>query len=996
MDVNNIVCCGFNKAYSILKDSKKGSLSDANLYSAALFSYQVSVLENHVSSEFSCLTDSQFDLFSQKMQSCCGCCGENGEEDTNVSSFLNACPVCANAAHFVSQPENDGVYVDDDSLILLNYSNGVFSQYFEKIGGDSSVQIVGDLNYRTGVYIDNTASAYHGMMAISKSDPLAPFQSHIEIWDPGTNPTTPTLVISFPLGNIIGFSSITFGRIDYDATEDCIYYTRASMDVYKLDLSTGTVTMVNNSLSGISPTGNVNGYGLQINTVNRKRYVHLTGIQVVAPDSGAIGILDTSNALIKVFPFDPSYPSFLQSSAPSNAIVFDNAGDVYMISRTNANDYSVTQNDVIKIDGSDESYITSFSYDPTLIWVPECENQSQVTNAQYYDGSGFITGEKILVLYRNQGPINNTADPLDPKVPNPLGNAWLNGTGTSSRLVAFDTVTGVPTDIITIPDSLAGRVYSFNYNYNYNKIFFSTTNSKKVLAYDSNGLKIYEEECFPSGVGGSAYKIFEADVSDRIVVISTNQNPEDNIAIIAPLEVCDEGRVNIINEGIYTFDYDAGEWVGVVQNSNLLQLGNQFTLSATINIPTGYLTVEYTFDFQNWGTLNDVTGSYSFTPAQLDAGLVFLNPSDDPFWVRIKINTEDNCTVYGEIIPDPPPAPDFECVNTSIYRYNSVDFEDLSVGFPTSWSWQFEGGTPLTSTVENPLGIAYNTLGTFDVGLTVTNANGSRSLTKSNYINVIDGYLINYVSGASAAYSLRKVNIAYTGPAILVRRDSDNATLNIGFVGEELDTAALLAFCTLSNGFVQIWYDQSQLGRHATQVVFGEQPQIVSGGVIIETNSKPSVFFDGIDDSLLFTFPFASAPFSTSIVGRQTLNTGARPIITGTTTNNQFTMSGSIAGIIVTANAATDSFPGGTSTAQKHVAYYRNGVSAKSAYENGSVLAIGSNGITNQSVLYTSLSGLAGANRFGGEVQEIIMYDSYKVSSNTIIQTNVNDYYNIY
>lgn len=994
MDVNNIVCCGFNKAYSILKDSKKGSLSDANLYSAALFSYQVSVLENHVSSEFSCLTDAQFDLFSQKMQSCCGCCGENGEEDTNVSSFLNACPVCANVAHFVSQPENDGTYIDDDSLILVNYSNGVFSQYFQKIGADSIDHLGPDLNYKTGVYIDNPASAYHGMMAISQSSPLAPYQSTIQIWNPGTSPFTPTFVTGFLLGNI-NFSGIVFGRIDYDVTEDSIYYTRASMEVYKVSLSTGTVTMVNNSLSGISPSGNVNGYGLQINPVNRKRYVHLTGIQVVAPDSGAIGILDTSNALIKVFPFDLSYPVFLQSSAPSNAIVFDNVGDVYMVSRTNANNYSITQNDVIKLDGSDESYITSFSYDPTLIWVPECENQSQVANAQYYDGSGFITGEKILVLYRNWGPINNTFDPGDPYVPNLLGNAWTS-TGTSSRLVAFDTVTGVPTDVITIPDSLAGRVYSFNYNYNYNKIFFSTTNSKKVLAYDSNGLKIYEEECFPSGVGGSAYKIFEADASDRIVAISNNVYPEDNIAIIAPVEVCDTGRVNIINEGIYTFDFDAGEWVGVVQNSNLLQLGNQFSLSATINIPTGYLTVESTLDFQNWSTLSDVTGNDSFTPAQLDAGLVFLNPSDDPFWVRIKINTEDNCTVYGEIIPDPPPAPDFEGVPTSIYRYNSVDFEDLSVGFPTSWSWQFEGGTPLTSTVENPLGIAYNTLGTFDVGLTVTNANGSRSLTKSNYINVIDGYLINYVSGASAAYSLRKVNIAYTGPAILVRRDSDNATLNIGFVGEELDTAALLAFCTLSNGFVQIWYDQSQLGRHATQVVFGEQPQIVSGGVIIETNSKPSVFFDGIDDSLLFTFPFASAPFSTSIVGRQTLNTGARPIITGTTTNNQFTMSGSIAGIIVTANAATDSFPGGTSTAQKHVAYYRNGVSAKSAYENGSVLAIGSNGITNQSVLYTSLSGLAGANRFGGEVQEIIMYDSYKVSSNAIIQTNVNDYYNIY
>jgi PKD repeat protein len=1121
MDVNNIVCCGFNKAYSILKDSKKGSLSDANLYSAALFSYQVSVLENHVSTEYSCLTDSQFDKFSQKMQSCCGCCGETGEEDTNASIFLNACPVCANVAHFVSQPENDGVYVDDDSLILLNYSNGVFSQYFQKIGNQfTPYDFINGSNVRNGVYIDNPTSLYHGKVAISRTDQTAPYQSYIEIWDVVDGPVTPQLVISFPVESSVFTGSFVNGKIDYSYDDDAIYYQRINItNLYKLDILNGTVTIVNSSLSGLSPNGDYGGNGITINPINKKRYVVVSGSQVSAPDSGAVGILDDTNTLVDVFPFnypiDP-LPTPLWFVAPSCAIVFDAINDVYMVSRTNSNYYYYTRNDVIKIDGSTNSYITTFNYDNLAnpIWVPLCDNGFQNTRStiQYYDGTGFISGEKVLVLYRNRGPLINTFNLIlngdfatatdwsflpipgpsgwaigagvathtpgnagsiyqyigstrptagvnkltfditvnasyidvyagavlvagninatgsytftfnspvpafnlefiaqsafdgsidnvtlsNPLIPDPFGNTWTSF-GNAAKLVAFDINTGASTDIITIPDTIANAIDAFNYNYTYNKIFFSAA-GQNVLAYDQNGLKIYQEACFGTGfIGGFVYSLYDIKESGRILALSTsNDSNYYNMAVIEPVTTCTEGRVNIINEGIYTFDYDAGEWVGVVQNSNLLQLGNQFTLSATINIPTGYLTVEYTFDFQNWGTLNDVTGSYSFTPAQLDAGLVFLNPSDDPFWIRIKINTEDNCTVYGEIIPDPPPAPDFEGVPTSIYRYNSVDFEDLSVGFPTSWSWQFEGGTPLTSTVENPAGIAYNTLGTFDVGLTVTNANGSRSLTKSNYVNVIDGYLINYVSGASAAYSLRKVNIAYTGPAILVRRDSDNATLNIGFVGEELDTAALLAFCTLSNGFVQIWYDQSQLGRHATQVVFGEQPQIVSGGVIIETNSKPSVFFDGIDDSLLFTFPFASAPFSTSIVGRQTLNTGARPIITGTTTNNQFTMSGSIAGIIVTANAATDSFPGGTSTAQKHVAYYRNGVSAKSAYENGSVLAIGSNGITNQSVLYTSLSGLAGANRFGGEVQEIIMYDSYKVSSNTIIQTNVNDYYNIY
>jgi hypothetical protein len=47
---------------------------------------------------------------------------------------------------------------------------------------------------------------------------------------------------------------------------------------------------------------------------------------------------------------------------------------------------------------------------------------------------------------------------------------------------------------------------------------------------------------------------------------------------------------------------------------------------------------------------------------------------------------------------------------------------------------------------------------------------------------------------SAAAYSLRKLRSAYTGPAIRVRRSSDNAELNIGFTANgDLDTTALLA-----------------------------------------------------------------------------------------------------------------------------------------------------------------------------------------------------------
>ena len=48
-------------------------------------------------------------------------------------------------------------------------------------------------------------------------------------------------------------------------------------------------------------------------------------------------------------------------------------------------------------------------------------------------------------------------------------------------------------------------------------------------------------------------------------------------------------------------------------------------------------------------------------------------------------------------------------------------FTDLSTGNPTSWSWKFEGGTPSTSTDQNPK-ITYSTSGSYPVTLIVTNA----------------------------------------------------------------------------------------------------------------------------------------------------------------------------------------------------------------------------------------------------------------------------------
>jgi len=82
-----------------------------------------------------------------------------------------------------------------------------------------------------------------------------------------------------------------------------------------------------------------------------------------------------------------------------------------------------------------------------------------------------------------------------------------------------------------------------------------------------------------------------------------------------------------------------------------------------------------------------------------------------------------------------PPVADFAADPTEGCTPLVVSFDDQSLNNPTSWSWTFEGGTPATSTNQNPT-VTYNTAGSWNVTLTASNAQGSNSITFTNYINV--------------------------------------------------------------------------------------------------------------------------------------------------------------------------------------------------------------------------------------------------------------------
>ena len=99
---------------------------------------------------------------------------------------------------------------------------------------------------------------------------------------------------------------------------------------------------------------------------------------------------------------------------------------------------------------------------------------------------------------------------------------------------------------------------------------------------------------------------------------------------------------------------------------------------------------------------------------------------------------------------------------------------------------------------------------------------------------------------AAAAFSYFKLRSDYEGNCIKIRRDSvPSADLDIGFVDNYLDVAAIATFCGSNNGFLVTDYDQSYNENNKTQAQGSKQPKIYDGSTGMMTlNGKESKLYE--------------------------------------------------------------------------------------------------------------------------------------------------------
>lgn len=163
-------------------------------------------------------------------------------------------------------------------------------------------------------------------------------------------------------------------------------------------------------------------------------------------------------------------------------------------------------------------------------------------------------------------------------------------------------------------------------------------------------------------------------------------------------------------------------------NPTTLYEGNSVQFANTTS--GNYVSASWTFDGGSpaTSTATNPTVTYS-NHGTYDATLTIVNTNG------CSPSVTEQITVYEAI----PPVADFSASETQITAGNSVTFTDLSENIPTSWSWTFEGGTPATSNLQNPT-VTYSEPGEYTVTLVATNAFGSDTETKTEYISVAAVY----------------------------------------------------------------------------------------------------------------------------------------------------------------------------------------------------------------------------------------------------------------
>lgn len=200
-----------------------------------------------------------------------------------------------------------------------------------------------------------------------------------------------------------------------------------------------------------------------------------------------------------------------------------------------------------------------------------------------------------------------------------------------------------------------------------------------------------------------------------------------------------KGNVNVVyiscNNKMYRSADQGATWTDITYNlpgTNILKIyHDDYSADETVYVCTG----------NNVYSKNAAANTWTNITYNLPS---IANITDFMIYNSGNIASKLRVSYYGRgvweyaIHPNYPPIANFSSNKTYICPGQSIQFTDLSDGDNLTYNWSFPGGTPASSTAQNPT-IVYSAVGTYNVTLTVINANGNAVKTLNSYIIVGNG-----------------------------------------------------------------------------------------------------------------------------------------------------------------------------------------------------------------------------------------------------------------
>ena len=465
-----------------------------------------------------------------------------------------------------------------------------------------------------------------------------------------------------------------------------------------------------------------------------------------------------------------------------NSIFIDNDGYIYVVGEFKGQivfGSTVLTNDYSRGD----MFLVKYDQDHNVIFAKQTtgNNGRAGGKAIVVDiyGNMYITGSvKGYLDFGNGVTINaNTVDEdIFITKYNSNGVAlWCNHIGNNEYYNSGFGITIDNDNYIYVTGTFAGN------NVNFGNGFYLTSNISTIWGYwrnvfiakyNSNGIcqwansKLYNENVY-------GYSISLGVNND--VYISSGQSIAEKFNATTGIEIwnisgfgdglfCSGNKVHTYTSGNYVCYTDEGV---LINEKNLGTLGGNILVDSQNNI---YIEGEFmgTIDIDGFQITSN--GDYDIFSVKLNANLItewitsaggneadFVNSfALHPDNIIYSTGSFRNNAIFGDYslvsngVEDffiasqdnlslNPPSANFNGAPTSIEEGQSVTFTNASTQGTnpiTSWTWTFEGGNPGTYYGQNPPVVVYNTAGTYDVTLVVSDGSLSDTAVKTDYITV--------------------------------------------------------------------------------------------------------------------------------------------------------------------------------------------------------------------------------------------------------------------